>query len=275
MDRNKFFSILRRRDSGVFGTSLSQSQVNGIIGILDAFDDVGDGDPEILAYGLATAYHETGRRMTPVRETLANSDAQAIARLDNWARKKGRTSNIYWRPEPPYNKAYFGRGHVQLTWKRNYEESSADAGVDLVKNPDAMLDPKISARVLFKGLLDGRWNGRGYGLHHYLDGEDDLKGARRTVNITDKWQLIAGYYGAFLAAITAASGSYRPDPETGHNHYVVTADSLNVRQGPGSQFKIIGSLNKGDRVEVVGVVNGWANAERIGWLHMGYLSKSA
>lgn len=33
--------------------------------------------------------------------------------------------------------------------------SSADAGVDLVANPDAMLDPKISARVLIRALFGG------------------------------------------------------------------------------------------------------------------------
>ena len=34
-------------------------------------------------------------------------------------------------------------------------------GVDLERDPDAMLDPVISARILIRGLIDGRWNGRG------------------------------------------------------------------------------------------------------------------
>ena len=36
MDRAKFFASLRRRESGVFGTSLSQPQVVGTEAILDS-----------------------------------------------------------------------------------------------------------------------------------------------------------------------------------------------------------------------------------------------
>ena len=42
---------------------------------------------------------------------------------------------------------YRGRGFIQLTGKNNYRAYSDVAGVDLVKNPDAMLDPVISAKV--------------------------------------------------------------------------------------------------------------------------------
>src|SRR5690606_32100808 len=52
MDLAKFFAGLRSRGSGIFGTSLSQAQVNGINGILAAFDTHGDGKPDTLAYAL-------------------------------------------------------------------------------------------------------------------------------------------------------------------------------------------------------------------------------
>ncbi len=199
MNRAQFYAALRRRESGVFGTSISQQQVTGMEGILDAFATHGDGRDKTLAYALATAYHETARRMVPVRETLAKDDAAARRRLKN-AR--------YAQPEPPYGHSYYGRGQVQLTWKRNYANSSKDAGVDLVQFPDKALDPVIGARILIRGLLDGRWNGKGLGIAHYLPdaGPDDLRNARRTVNITDKWKLIAGYYHAFMKAIDAAGG---------------------------------------------------------------------
>ncbi|MEX2962799.1 glycoside hydrolase family 19 protein [Microbulbifer sp. TYP-18] len=199
MNRKIFYAVLRRRENRVFGTSLSKRQVKGIEGILDAFETHGDGRPKTLAYALATARHETAGRMVPVRETLAKDDATARRRL-----RKAR----YAQPEPPYGHSYYGRGQVQLTWKRNYERSSADAGVDLVKFPDKALEPEIGARILICGLLDGRWNSSGHGIAHYLPsfGKDDLKNARRTVNITNKWQLIAGYYRAFLKAINEAGG---------------------------------------------------------------------
>lgn len=195
MDRKVFFDALRR-DNRVFGTSLNQAQVDGINGLLDAFITHGDGKPDTLAYGLATAYHETGARMIPVREGFSKNDARARRIVQN---------REYGKPTGPWNQVYYGRGHVQLTWFNNYIASSADAGGDLAKNPDKMLDPVISARVLWRGLLDGRWNGRGKGIRYYLD-RNDLKNARRTVNILDKWDLIARYHKAFLAAIRQAGG---------------------------------------------------------------------
>lgn len=206
MDRGKFFAALRRRGTAVFGTSLSQSQVDGINGLLDAFVSHGDGRAKTLAYGLATVYHETGRRMVPVREGFARDDASArriVAKRD------------YGKPVGKYGHVYYARGHPQLTWIDNYDRSSPDAGYDLVAYPDKMLDPVISARVLFKGLLDGRWNGKGKGIAFYLpsNGPDDLKNARRTVNVTDKWQLIAGYYAAFLGAIREAGGVPVAEPK--------------------------------------------------------------
>lgn len=223
MNRKDFFSALRSRSNTLFGTSLSAKQVKGIDGILDAFDRNGDGRSKTLAYALASAYHETGKAMVPIKETVMPyhknknpTDAQVINRLDRWAKKIGRTTNIYWRVNPRTGKAYFGRGHIQITWLDNYERSSADAGVDLVKNPDAMLDSEISARVMIRGLLDGRWNGRGKGIAFYLptNGEDDLKNARRTVNVTDRWQDVAGYYHMFLMAIEGAGGVSAYDPES-------------------------------------------------------------
>ncbi|WKD51078.1 glycoside hydrolase family 19 protein [Microbulbifer spongiae] len=199
MDRKKFYTALRRRDNRIFGTSLSQQQVKGIEAILDVFETHGDGRTKTLAYALATARHETAGRMVPVRETLAKDDTTARRRLRN-AR--------YAQPEPPYGHSYYGRGQVQLTWRHNYERSSADAGVDLVKFPDKALEPEIGARILICGLLDGRWNSSGHGIAHYLPtfGTDDLKNARRTVNVTNRWQLIGSYYHTFLKAIEEAGG---------------------------------------------------------------------
>lgn len=208
MNKPSFYAPLRRRGSGVFGTSLSARQVAGMEGILAAFAEVGDGRRDTLAYALATAYHETGARIIPVREGFARTDAGARAAVNKLARKRGPKSAVarYALPAGPYGHVYYGRGHVQLTWLDNYAKSSADAGADLVKNPDLMLDPAISARVLVKGLLDGRWNGAGKGLRFYLD-KADFIGARRTVNGTDKALLIAGYATAFERALIAAGMS--------------------------------------------------------------------
>jgi len=235
MNRADFYAHLRRRNSGVFGTSLSQSQVDGIEGILDAFEKVGDGKDDTLAYALATAYHETARRMVPVREGLASTDAGARRAVNNLARRRGPNSAVakYAKPQPPHGHVYYGRGHVQLTWKENYAKSSDDVGHDLVKHPDKMLDPIISANLLIIGLLDGRWNGQGHGLRHYLD-RGDVRHARRTVNIMDKADQIAGYHNAFLAAIEAAGGAASepaPEPEPEPEPEPSGAEALLARIG--------------------------------------------
>jgi len=144
MDLTAFFAALRRRTSGVFGTSLSQSQVDGIDGILNAFATHGDGRDKTLAYALATAYHETGARMVPVREGFAKDDACA---------RRLVAKRAYGQPAGRYGHVFYGRGQTQLTWLKNYDASSNDGGYDLVAYPDKMLDPVISARVMIKGLL--------------------------------------------------------------------------------------------------------------------------
>ncbi len=214
MNRQNFFDVVRRT---LFGGKLTSDQVRGMEGILDAFAAVGDGDQDTLAYALATAYHETGRRMVPVREGFAMTDAGARRAVAALARKRGPDSAParYGKPAGPHGHVYYGRGHVQLTWLENYAKSSADAGVDLVANPDAMLDPVISARLLILGIMDGRWNAKGHGLDHY-EGADDVlsdaeaEEARRTVNVKDKAKEIAGHYRRFYDALDAAGFGDEP-----------------------------------------------------------------
>ncbi|RTL05368.1 hypothetical protein EKK58_08185 [Candidatus Dependentiae bacterium] len=205
-NEKRFFDILRP-----FFGSYTQEQVNGINGIIKAFREVGDGDIDTLAYALATAYHETGKRMSPVREGFAKTDKGARNAVAKLAEKRGPDSAVakYSKPVGPYGHVYYGRGHVQLTWQHNYRNASKDAGVDLERYPDKMLDPEISARVLIRGIMDGRWNGQGKGIDFY-EGEDDTLSreeaiqARRLVNVQDKALTIAVYFEQFYNALKAA-----------------------------------------------------------------------
>ena len=196
MNRAKFFSQLRAPSCTMFGGRLTPGQVVGMEGILDGFAVTGDGRDKTLAYGLATARREVGINMVPVREGFKTSDASARAYV-----AKHYPNKSYSKPKPPHGFVYYGRGYVQLTHDTNY------AGAGILDNPDKALEPEFAAELMFKGLLDGRWNGKRKGLAFYLpsNGKDDLKGARRTVNITDYWDEIAVYYRQFLAAIKGAA----------------------------------------------------------------------
>jgi len=202
MNRTKFFERIRREP---FSGKMTQAQVSGVNSLLDAWNETLD--VRWLAYVLATVFHETAARMQPVREGLAKTDAQARRILSKYP---------YAAPDPATGQAYYGRGHVQLTWGKNYKALGEALGLgdELYWNPDRALEPLMSARILFVGMTNGLFTGKS--LADYFNGrKDDPIGARRIVNGTDRAALIAGYHHAFLSAITAAiSGVDQPEPET-------------------------------------------------------------
>lgn len=196
MDRSKFYASLRQRASGVFGTSLSQSQVDGCEALLNEGQSRGV-QLRQLAYVLATAYHETAHTMKPIEE---------------YGKGRGRP---YGKPAGPYGKLYFGRGYVQLTWLANYQKAGEKLSVNLVKFPEQALAPEIAAEIIFAGMSEGWFTGKK--LSDYIDGDHiDYSGARRIVNGTDRALYIAGYAKAFETALR--SGGYvgqAPKPSPG------------------------------------------------------------
>lgn len=191
MNRPTFFTHIRREP---FSGRMTQAQVDGVNALLDAWND--SLDVRWLAYILATAFHETGARMQPVREGFKTTDAQARAYVSRHGYK-------YAEPDPVTGHVYYGRGHVQLTWAKNYRAMGETLGLDLYHNPDLALDRTISARILMAGMTNGLFTGKSL-ADYFSTRKDDPVGARRIVNGTDRAALIAGYHHAFLAAIRAA-----------------------------------------------------------------------
>lgn len=188
----EFFAEVRKR----FGR-LSQAQVDGFNIILKAAEGR---QISHVAYILATAWHETDKTMQPVRETLANTDAQAVARLEK-AWKAGKLPQVkipYWRYDDT-GRTWLGRGYVQLTHKDNYRRAAAMVSVDLLGNPSLAMRPDIAAKILVEGCAVGLFTGKP--LSNYLPG--DYVNARRVVNGLDKAQTIAGHAAAFEAALRA------------------------------------------------------------------------
>lgn len=181
-----FYSTVR---TTLFGGKLSQDQVDGLAAILDAWPE--GQDARWVAYSLATAYHETGRTMQPVRETFAKTDAEARLKLK---------SRAYARADSETGEAYYGRGLVQLTWRINYEEWSAELGVDLVRKPDLALDMGNAARILVGGMMKGTFTGKTL-ARFFNSMDDDPRNARKIINGTDRAADIAGYHHQFLDAL--------------------------------------------------------------------------
>lgn len=180
MNRALFFSALRKRDSGIFGTSLSQKQVDGIEAILAEAER--RKTPLVwLAYILATAYHETAGTMQPIAE---------------YGKGKGRKYGVKGK----YNQIPYGRGYVQLTWDFNYEKADKELGLRgaLLHNFDLAMKPDIAAKIMFDGMEHGWFTGKSLGDYQ------DYVPMRRIINGTDKANQIAKYARTFEAALRGA-----------------------------------------------------------------------
>jgi Chitinase class I len=196
-----FFNHIR---VSLCGGVLSQPQVNGLNAILASFaNHVCSDDKRCLAYVLATAFHETAGRLQPVRETLASSDDQAIARLERafQAGKLPQVSTPYWRPDAQ-GRSWFGRGFVQLTFQRNYQAMGEALGLDLCGNPALAMELSASADILVVGMRDGLFSGRKLG-DYFNDKDADWVNARRIVNGLDRADVVAGHAKVIWAGLPA------------------------------------------------------------------------
>lgn len=186
MDRAKFFATVRDRLES--DRKLDQPQVDGMTAILDVMT----GQPLAwTAYALATAWHETNGTMQPVREAYWMSEA--------WRKRNLR----YW--------PWYGRGYVQLTWQENYAKADLKLGLDgsLIANADRALEPRISAGILLRGMIEGWFAGDRNGRHTFerhlpatgTATRTQYMEARRIINGMDKADLIEDYAQAFERAL--------------------------------------------------------------------------
>tara|TARA_A100000171_G_C2140369_1_gene154952 strand:+ start:17029 stop:17637 length:609 start_codon:yes stop_codon:yes gene_type:complete len=136
---------------------------------------------EQLAYIAATVHHETGARYSAFKEVRQRV---AITKRQKYIR---RLQDRYWYT------GYYGRGPVQLTWKRNYQWAQRTTGAPLVANPNLLLeDPYLGYEVTIKGMVEGAYTGKS--LSNYINkSKIDYVNARRIVNGKDKAAKIAQY----------------------------------------------------------------------------------
>jgi septal ring factor EnvC (AmiA/AmiB activator) len=83
VDRQRFYSDYR----AYLSKKIKQSQIDGYEAIFNYWDALGIRDIRWLAYILASVYHETGRTMEPVRESFAETDAEAVKRITRYIDK--------------------------------------------------------------------------------------------------------------------------------------------------------------------------------------------
>ena len=105
-----------------------------------------------------------------------------------------RQPELWAIQEKYWPSGFYGRGLVQTTWEENYQKLGQALGLDLVGNPDQLLDPKTSARALaffFKT----------HGIAAHADAHD-WRGVRLRVNGGyNGWDLFNHYCGLLLEVI--------------------------------------------------------------------------
>ena len=87
----------------------------------------------------------------------ADSDKyqEKIANIVYTQKPVGVRSNGYGNTKEGDGWKYRGRGYNQITFKSGYEKASKNSGVDLVKNPERMLEEDVATAALV-GFFDGR-----------------------------------------------------------------------------------------------------------------------
>jgi hypothetical protein len=150
---------------------------------------------EDTAYVLATAFWETGRfrHSDEIGEGQDHDYGEPI-----WLIRGVRV-------------AYFGRGHTQLTWLRNYAKMSIFLSlefgreIDLVNKPDLATEPEMSAQIIWEGMIRGMFTGKN--LADYITPEKvDYVEARRIVNGTDRAGEIAEIARRFESGLRLIDG---------------------------------------------------------------------
>lgn len=179
-DTKLFFARIR---AGLFSGTLTQPQVDGINAILSQWHKhYPTSDPRWLAYILGTAHHETDHTMQPIEEYGKGGE------------------RLYAQPDPETGCTYYGRGFVQLTWRKNYEFAGSALDIDLVHHPEIACKLEPAAEIIVRGMVNGWFTGARLSWYFNSDREDWYN-ARRVVNGLDRANLVAGYSKTYLEAM--------------------------------------------------------------------------
>ena len=193
-----FFASVKA--ANLLGSSLDQSEVDGVNAILSACGAAGWG-PKWTAYALATADRETGGTMQPIKEW--GGPSYFWRRYDPQGHNP-KIAKALGNTIPGDGVRFAGRGFVQITGRRNYQLASEKLGYPLVGNPDLAMRSDIAAAIMVRGMAEGWFTGKK--LSDYITAtKADFVNARRIINGTDKAREIAAEAGHYLAALTAGA----------------------------------------------------------------------
>jgi len=187
------------RFNTTFRERLTEKQIASIEFLLYEIEQQNVTDNKQIAYILATVWHECA--FLSIRERRAKPTSPEQTKIWQW-------QNRYWPS------GFYGRGFSQLTWRYNYARFSPIVGVDLVRNPDAALQPGIGAKIIVFGMVNGSFTAPRNSVEspnrlskYFPPGgtSADFIGARQIVNGTFRAEIVAGHAVKILGILVGMS----------------------------------------------------------------------
>jgi len=135
-------------------------------------------------------------------EAITSKGPEAVAEEVYGYKTKNRGAQGLGNDQPGDGWKYRGRGFIQITGKSNYAAISKAIGVDLIADPDAMLDPKIAAKAAI-AFMQQRGSPANF--------EDQL---RAVAGSQDSWSKKRDTYKKFMEEGTFKPGSGKNNQQT-------------------------------------------------------------
>lgn len=192
-DPTAFFASVRGITKG-----LHQTQVDTINYLLEA---ASHWPVSWLAYGLATGWHEA--RLASIKEFGGDAYYHRMYDIEG---NRPHVARALGNVIPGDGVRYCGRGLPQLTGRTNYYNAGKALGLDLIENPDLVLDLKVGVDVMVWGMETGAFTGKSLADYTQPWGLDYLN-ARKIINGTDRADDIAKLAVRFQAAVQAGGWS--------------------------------------------------------------------
>ena len=150
INRQFFFEQVR---ATLFTGRLSQKQVEGTTGILDAWESAhANKDDRWLAYALGTAFHETAFTMQPIHEFGGNAYFFRMYDKGSPIPARRAVAARLGNTQAGDGILFHGRGFVQLTGRSNYTSMGSTFAVDLTSSAaaaDRVLNAQLAGKIMF------------------------------------------------------------------------------------------------------------------------------
>lgn len=192
IDRDAFTQAVTASPLG-----LSAEQAAGCLPLLDAWDDRGHSDLRWLGYILATVLHGTGGAMVPLEEEGRGLHQPYGVRVD-------ANGDKLVAPSATPGVCFYGRGYLprDVVSRRVYRNLSED--IDIVTDPDVLLDPAVASRIVIDGMVKGLFSGKSIRRYFTADREDWERARMAVRQDEDDAVEIAEKAKAFHAALMAS-----------------------------------------------------------------------